>query len=221
MKILVFDTETAGKALRWSPAEVDRDAWPALLQLSAKLIEVDLDNVFKPFKIIYDFNSYVLPFRGEQAVEIHPDAQKVHNITFDHCVENGNDIATVSLLFQGLLNTADILVAHNFFFDRNVMTAEMLKANIPPKAKGGSRTFCTMQYNTDVLKLPNPKKPGTNKYPSLSETYKHYFNQNMSEVFNAHDSNEDVGATLSIFVKMLQVDEKLVEKLKSNEKKLY
>ena len=221
MKILVFDTETAGTALRWSPAEVDRDAWPALLQLSAKLIEVDLDNVFNPFKVLYDFNSYVIPFREEQAVEIHPNAQKVHNITFEHCVETGNHISTVCLLFQGLLNTADILVAHNFFFDRNVMAAEMLKASIPPKAKGGSRPFCTMQYNTDVLKLPNPKRLGTNKYPSLAETYKYYFNQNMSEVFNAHDSNEDVGATLSIFVKMLQVDPTLVEKLKSNEKKLY
>ena len=221
MKILVFDTETAGTALRWSPAEVDRDAWPAVLQLSAKLVEVDLDNVFNPFKVLYDFNSYVIPFREEQAVEIHPSAQKVHNITVDHCVENGNHISTVCLLFQGLLNTADILVAHNFFFNRNVMAAEMLKASIPPKTKGGSRPFCTMQYNTDVLKLPNLKRPGTNKYPSLAETYKHYFNQNMSDVFNANDSYEDVGATLSIFVKMIQVDPTLVEKLKSNEKKLY
>ena len=221
MKILVFDTETAGKAIRWSPAEVDRDAWPALLQLSAKLIEVDLDNVFNSFKILYDFNSYVIPFREEQAVEIHPDAQKVHNISFEHCLENGNDISTVCLLFQGLINSADILVAHNFFFDRNVMAAEMLKIDITPKAKGGSRPFCTMQYSTDVLKLPNLKRPKTNKYPSLAETYKYYFKQNMSDVFNAHDSNEDVKATLSIFVKMLQVHPSLVEQLKNGEKKLY
>ena len=49
VKILVFDTETAGLPKHYKPAEEDLDNYPSALQLGAQLIEVDLDNPLQSF----------------------------------------------------------------------------------------------------------------------------------------------------------------------------
>ena len=221
IKALIFDTETTGLPLAYIPAERDLNNYPFVLQFCAKLIEIDLDNLDEPIKLIYSINSLVKPYRKGKLIEIHPKAQAVHGITIEQCKQEGNDIATIALIFQGLTNSADVLVAHNYFFDRNVLVSELLNLGIEPKAKQGCKSLCTMKISTDVLKIPQSGKHEF-KFPSLAEAFKFYTNgENIEDHHKTHDAEGDVDATIHVLLEIIKTHPKVKGWLKKEIAILY
>lgn len=200
-RILVFDTETCGLPKKYIPAEEDIDNYPPVLQLGAQLIDVDLDDPLK-YDVLYRVNMLVQPYRKGKEVQIHPKAEAVHGITFERANTLGEPIETPALLFQGLCNSADFIVCHNYTFDRNVMVSELLRLGIEAKYKRGAKVFCTMKFSTNLLKLPS-RYEGQYKFPKLEELFTHLTGANMADHYKAHDADGDVSATIHCLVELI------------------
>jgi len=220
-KILIFDTETNGKPKHYSKAEEDLNNYPHVLQIAGKIIEIDeTANDFNP-KMIHTFNHLILPIREGKELKQDKEAFKVHNISFNKAFEEGKDIIDVAFMFQGYTNSVDFIIAHNIQFDRNVMASELLRLGITPLAKKNCRAFCTMKYNTPIVKLPNPNYPGTYKFPKLDALYEYYFKTKLKDKYNAHDAMQDVEATTDIVLIMLLTDVKFQSWIKGEIQDIY
>lgn len=219
--ILIFDTETADKAKHFKNAEEDLDNYPHLLQLGAELFEIDTDDFNLEPKLIYSLDIYVKPIRNGKLITISDEAFKVHNISIEDCNRDGDELFTVAMIFQGLLSITNVVVAHNWQFDRNVIVSELLRLGIKPNIKVGTKTLCTMKYSTDILKLPNPKFGGQHKWPNLDELYKHFHNESFTEKYKAHDALGDVKATKDCFIALTRTDNKLQRWLKDEITSIY
>ena len=219
VKILVFDTETTGLPKKYIPAEQDLDNYPNVLQLAGQLIEVDLDNIDNS-KVLYSLNCLVNPYRNGKPVAIHPKAEAVHGISFEKAAAAGDDMFTVAMLHQGLCNSADFIVCHNYFFDKNVMASELLRLGIEPKYKKGAKVFCTMRYSTDLLKLPG-KFGGQFKFPNLAELFNHLTGNDLSDHFEAHNAQGDVGATVVCLLELIKQRPEVQAWFKGEQEKIY
>ena len=219
VKILVFDTETAGLPKHYKPAEEDLDNYPSVLQLGAQLIQVDLDNPLQ-YEVLYKVNSLVQPYRNGKEVQIHPKAEAVHGISFQKANSLGDSIQTVGLLFQGLCNSTDFIVCHNYTFDRNVMVSELLRLGITPKYGRGTKVFCTMKFSTNLLKLKG-RNEGQYKFPTLQELFKHLTGQEMSDHYKAHDAEGDVSATVHCLLELINQNADLALWFKGEKESIY
>ena len=220
-RILIFDTETHDRAKNFGKPEDDLTNYPYVLQIAGKIIEVDETATdFNP-KVLYTFNYYVKPVRDSKEFIITPASKKIHGLSEELLFKEGQDISTISYLFNGLANAVDYIVAHNIQFDRNVMASELLRLGIKPTAKKGCKAFCTMKYNTNIIKLPNPNYPNSFKFPSLSDMYLYYFKKELAENYNAHDAMGDVNALTDCVLVMLLTDNNFAEWIKGNVEDIY
>lgn len=219
VKILVFDTETAGLPKHYKPAEEDLDNYPSALQLGAQLIEVDLDNPLQ-VEILYKVNSLIIPYRKGKEVQIHPKAEAVHGISFQKANSLGDSIETVAMLFQGLCNSTDFIVCHNYTFDRNVMVSELLRLGITPKFARGAKVFCTMKFSTNLMKLKG-RQPGQYKFPTLAELFNYLTGRNMTDHYKAHDADGDVSATVHCLLELINQNADLKLWFKGEKESIY
>lgn len=219
VKILVFDTETAGLPKKYIPAEEDLDNYPSVLQLGAKLVEIDLDNPLE-INVIYSLNMLVQPYRNGKEISIHPKAEAVHGITFEKANALGEKIETAALLFQGLCNSANFIVCHNYTFDRNVMVSELLRLGIEAKYARGAKVFCTMKFSTNLLKLPS-NYPNQFKFPKLEELFKHLTGKNMHDHYKAHDAEGDVAATVHCVAELIKQNDDVKAWFKGEKQSIY
>ena len=217
-RILVFDTETTGKPKNYKPAEEDINNYPSVVQFGAQLIEVDIDNV-NDTKILYAFQSYVKPERNGKLITIEKEAQAIHNISIEDCWK-GDDIWNIALLFQGLCNSAEFIVCHNYTFDRNVMVSELLRLGIRPKYARGCKVFCTMKYSTDIMQLPSTY-PNQFKFPKLEQLFKYTTGVDMNDMFKAHDALEDTQATTIALLKLIEQQPELAKWFKGEIESIY
>lgn len=220
VKILVFDTETAGLPKNYKPAELDLNNYPPVVQLGAQILELDLDDLSE-CKLIYGASVLVSPFREGKPITIDPQSEAVHGISFNKAERNGDKIETVSYLYQGLCNSVDFIVCHNYSFDKNVMVSELLRLGIEPKYKRGAKVLCTMKYSTNLLKIPNPKYPSQFKFPRLEELFKHLFNESLHDHYKAHDAYGDVEATVRCLVELIKQNKDLLEWFKGERESIY
>lgn len=215
IKILIFDTETNDKPKNQKlKAEDDLNNFPFILQIAFNLIELDTNT--NNLKTLYRKVHYVQPFRKNKEIEIAEGAFKIHGINKDVCKERGLIIEDIVYLFQGLLNQSNVVVAHNFDFDCNVIISESLNLGIILNKPKFSRNVCTMKATTDIVALPSRFKTGEYKYPTLSELYKHLFNKELSDVYSAHDALEDVLATTDCVVELYKTSERFKKLIEGN-----
>ncbi len=217
-RILVFDTETTGLPKNYKPAEEDINNYPNVVQFGAQLLEVDIDNVADN-KVLYAYKSFVQPYRDGKLITIDPRAQAVHNIGIEQC-KDGDSIWNVAMLFQGLCNSADFIMCHNYTFDRNVMVSELLRLGIAPKYARGCQVFCTMKYSTNIMQLPSTYE-GQFKFPKLEQLFKYTTGVEMTELFGAHDALEDVKATSICILKLIEQQPEFAKWLKGEIKSIY
>lgn len=220
VRILVFDTETSGLPKHYKPAEEDLDNYPNVLQLGAQLIEVDLDNL-TTYEKVYELNCLVAPYRKNSPIVIHPKAEAVHGISFNTANAAGDSMESVAFLYQGLCNSADFIVCHNYTFDKNVMASELLRLGIEPKYKKGAKVFCTMKYSTNLLKLPNSRNPNQFKFPSLAELFKYTTGEKLEDHFQAHNASGDVAATVVCLLKLIEQNSEVRAYFKGEKEKIY
>ncbi len=220
VRILIFDTETAGLPKNYRPAEEDLNNYPPVVQLGAQILEVDLDDLSQG-KIVYGANLLISPYRNGNPITIDPKAEAVHGISFTKAEAEGDKIDTIAYLYQGLCNSVDFIVCHNYSFDKNMMVSELLRLGIDPKYKRGAKVFCTMKFSTNLLQLPNPKYPGQFKFPRLEELYKHLFGTSLHDTYQAHDAYGDVSATRDCLIELIKQEPKLLQWFKGELATIY
>lgn len=209
IRILIFDTETSGKPKHYGNPEDDLDNYPYLVQYCGQLIELDLNNL-DSYKVIYSINSLVKPKRNGNIITIEEGAFKVHGISVNKAMQEGNDIAHIAMIHQGMTNCADFIVAHNWQLDRGVIVSELLRLGINSTAKRGCQAFCTMKYSTNLLQLPSTSAYHKGfKFPSLAELYTYCTDRNINDDHQAHDAQGDVNATIICLVHLIKNDSKL------------
>lgn len=175
-KILIFDTETNGKAKNFKAPMTDLGNWPRVTQLAWMLWDTETDEV-RSSSVMVKPDGWTVP-----VVKFFID----NNMSTERCQDEGIDCSDALDQFITDYNECDVLVAHNIAFDYPVLGADMLRY----KKKGSqvARQFCTMKSTTDICCIPGPYG---NKWPSLTELHVYLFGK---EFKGAHDALDDVVA---------------------------
>lgn len=187
---LFFDTETTG-LYSWQ----DPEFVPKVVQVGAILQDTDSG------RVLAEMN-----FLNADAGRIPEEATKIHGVTTDLARNFGVPIGKISILLQGLIRRADVVVAHNLEFDAQILADNCLTAW---QAMEDKQQVCTMLSNREIVKAPLSErqikffaerpylKESDYKNPSLAETYKHYFD---ADLIDAHDAMADVRACRDVFM---------------------
>ena len=177
-RVLLFDTETTGKADFKKP--VTDPCQPRLVQLAAMLVEDDHE--LASLNVIIKPEGFLIP----------DDAARIHGITTEKAHEAGVSIAPVLQTFYSLIQSASWIVGHNVSFDIFIAQIEFTKRNYanPFLEKP---TFCTMKQSTDICRLPGQYGY---KWPKLREVFLFAFQE---ELVDAHNAMADLKATLRVY----------------------
>jgi DNA polymerase III epsilon subunit-like protein len=178
---LFFDTETTGLPKSWKAPVTDLNNWPRLVQLAFLLYDNN-GNKISSGDFIIKPEGFTIP----------SNASRVHGITTERALREGEQLSAVLIQFDGLIQQADWLVAHNMSFDEKILGAEFLRNKmnnpIPNKSK-----ICTMEKTTIFCAINGPYGY---KWPKLSELHYKLFRTNFEE---AHNAAADIQATARCF----------------------
>jgi DNA polymerase III epsilon subunit-like protein len=141
-----------------------------------------------------------------------------------HILDKQKNLVTIKEAleeFMTCFNKCDYVVGHNVDFDKKMLLAELRRIELKDEALideslnhfktilWSSKFKCTMMNNINTCKLEKISKIGNTyfKYPSLLETYKHFFSKLGSiDETKLHNSLIDVVMCLRIFCKELDID---------------
>jgi DNA polymerase III epsilon subunit-like protein len=185
---LFFDTETTGLPKSWKAPVTNVNNWPRLVQLAFLLYDNDGAEISSGDFIIKP-NGFSIP----------SDASRVHEITTERALREGQDIIAVLQHFNQFIQEADYLVAHNMSFDEKIVGAEFLR-NGMSNTIAGKRKICTMEATTNFCAIPG--RYGDYKWPKLSELHYKLFKTDFEE---AHNAAADIRATAKCFWKLKQM----------------
>jgi DNA polymerase III epsilon subunit-like protein len=186
VKVIIFDTETTGlpKDRDLGPL-AEPNNWPDLVSICWYVYE---DGVIKTqhYHLIKPNGWYI-------GLEV----SKIHGITHQQALREGDDLKTVLEWFREDLIDVHQLVAHNMLFDRNVMfNAYKWRLNINPIAFWPlMEEFCTATKGRDEI----ISKSVYVKYPKLDELYKYVCEKDAPP--NAHNAIRDVDVLAEIYWK--------------------
>lgn len=190
IRALIFDTETTGLPRdKHVPASNQRGNWPDIVSISWRVYENG---------VCRKKESYIIKPDGWT---IPAESTRIHGIT-PAMAEEGANLQTALAAFLEDIATAQIIVAHNLSFDRQVVL-NALKWRLGLKTVTWSplADFCTGILSTNELKLPfmGRNASGNYKMPSLKELYKATFSND--EPPGAHNSARDVEVLEQIVLK--------------------
>lgn len=183
-----FDVETSGFPSKKLSASDPKQAW--VMQLA--FILSDRDRIYTEF-------SSLITSEGRTC---NPHAQKIHEISVEECDKGGmSEDNILNSVVHGFF-TADILVAHNYAFDIEMIDQFIWRSNTKWAGLKQIPFFCTMKETTNLCRLHQPKYPGKFKWPKLTELYKFLFDE---ELIGAHDALADVRATRKCYYKLKDI----------------
>jgi len=180
--LLVFDTETNG----FKNSHI--------VQLAAILYDNE--------KEVQVYNSLVKPTDWT----IPDEVVKIHGITTERALAEGQPIETVLDAFLELARQAERFVAHNFKFDRTIVDGEISRRYRDPQTGhsvyhspfGAKAYHCTMLQATSICRLPG--KYGY-KWPTLQEAHTILVGHPFE---SAHDALADVRACKAVYDKLTE-----------------
>ncbi len=178
---LFFDTETTGLPKNWKAPVSDLNNWPRLVQL-AWLVYDTAGNEISSGDCIIKPEGFTIPL----------DSSKIHGISTEKAIKEGQNLQTVLKEFEKLINQAKYLVAHNISFDEKIVGAELLRNNMPNSIPAKNK-ICTMEKSTNFCAIDGPYGY---KWPKLSELHFKLFKTNFEE---AHNAAVDINATAKCF----------------------
>lgn len=184
---LFFDTETTGLPRNWKAPLTDLDNWPRMVQIAWILSDTKGNRIESDDFIIKPEN-YKIPI----------DASRIHGITTERAIKEGEELEKVLIIFNKLVGQADFIVAHNISFDEKILGAELLRKGIRSDF-GKKIKLCTMQASTDYCRLPGPYGY---KWPKLSELHIILFGEDFDK---AHEASIDINATERCFWEMRRI----------------
>jgi DNA polymerase III subunit epsilon len=199
MRVLVFDTETTGlpqkdEHNKYYPI-YNTQKWPHIIQISFILYDT------KRKRIINNHDHII---KLAKSVKIGEESIGIHGITRQDSENNGIKMATALNMFNAIIQEADIIIAHNISFDKQVIMVESIRNNLTINFSGGTHKilqYCTMKNSIDLCKLERTGKNGRtyNKFPTLLELHKHLFQTSPK---NLHNSFIDILICLRCFCLM-------------------
>lgn len=178
---LFFDTETTGLPKNYKAPVTNSANWPRMVQLAWHMydnngLQVDSqDYIIKP-------ENYTIPV----------EASKIHRITTERALSEGENLEKVLLLFNEQITKTDFLVAHNIGFDEKILGAEFFRKKIESQLLK-KKKICTMLASVDYCRIPG--NYGF-KWPKLAELHHALFGKDFEE---AHDAAADIKATALCF----------------------
>lgn len=191
-KILILDTETTGLPADMKAPYTDVDNWPHMLSVAWGIFDEN-------GTLLRKANYIVAPRIG---VSNSPEAMAVNNITPAYQKEHGSECWQIVNSLRVAMDTADVIVAHNVAFDKNIIGAEFarLKMQMPDR-----HWFCTKEDIGNLLNLP--PTPAQKKYrpeitykqPRLDELYQFLFNTPIPGREEYHGAEQDAAACAACF----------------------
>jgi DNA polymerase III subunit epsilon len=181
---LFFDTETTGLPRNWNAPVSDVENWPRLVQLAWRAYDAD-GTFFGAANVIVTPAGFTIP----------EDAAKIHGISHERALKEGEDLRATLERFAGDLELTTLLVAHNISYDEAVMGAEFIRAQMPNRLSQVAR-FCTMKQGAEICRIPG--RYGY-KWPTLDELHKALFGMGVA---GAHSADGDVLACAECFFEM-------------------
>lgn len=130
---------------------------------------------------------------------ISKEASEKNGLTNEICEKEGRDIKEILTSYLDLFGDINLIVAHNIEFDSNMFDVEFKNAQISNPHNVGVSFLCTMDYCTDICRIPFAKKRNFGKkykWPKLEEAYRYFFHQGYD---GAHNALTDCTATAQIF----------------------
>lgn len=189
---LFIDTETTGLPLNDNLPYTDLKNWPYLVQV-ALIIEDDNYGILAKRNIILKPDGYTIP----------ESATKIHGISNERAVKNGEDRDKVISFLDLALYKSDIIIGHNVSFDLNVIKSEIIRIKGIENAlfeKKKHIVIDTMKMSRNICKTPNLSfHTRLNKYPKLDELYYKLFNKHFN---NQHDAMADVQAAYDCYYEL-------------------
>lgn len=189
---LFIDTETTGLPLNDNLPYTDLKNWPYLVQV-ALIIEDDNYGILAKRNIILKPDGYTIP----------ESATKIHGISNERAVKNGEDRDKVISFLDLALYKSDIIIGHNVSFDLNVIKSEIIRIKGIENAlfeKKKHIVIDTMKMGRNICKIPNLSfHTRLNKYPKLDELYYKLFNKHFN---NQHDAMADVQAAYDCYYEL-------------------
>jgi len=178
---LFFDTETTGLPKNWKAPVTDLNNWPRLVQLACLYYDAD-GNKISGDDFIIKPEGFTIPL----------DVAKIHGITNERALNEGQPLVSVLQLFRALVEQASCLVAHNISFDEKIVGAEFLR-NGMTNILQSKKKICTMERSTSFCAINGPYGY---KWPKLSELHYKLFKKNFAE---AHNAAVDITMTAKCF----------------------
>lgn len=177
---LFFDTETTGIP--------PKNSVPENYEKYEKCRIVSIAWVLRDKKTIYS-QKYSVVDPGIPDKEI--GAEFIHGINREIIDKFGTPVEEVIHDFISDVKKADIIIAHNITFDKNVILSELYRMGSPIEADvfKNHKNLCTMLSTVNLVKKLN--KWGKNKWPRLEELYVFLFGKNFE---NAHHALGDIDA---------------------------
>lgn len=194
---LFVDTETTGLPLDENKSFENIENWPFLVQV-ALIIEDDNYGILAKRNIILKPDVYKIP---EASI-------KVHGITNDMAIKEGDERNRVISFLDAVLYNSDVIIGHNVSFDLNVIKSEIVRVKGIENAmfyKKKHNIIDTMNLGTNICKIPNVSFYSHNmqpyKYPKLDELYYKLFKRHFE---NQHDAMADIQATYDCYYELLK-----------------
>ena len=188
MNYLFFDTETTGLPFNYEAPSSFLSNWPRMVQLSWILADADYNVLSTHNHIIYP-QGFFIPWA----------AARIHGITNQVAREYGEDLRTVLDWFLEDFQSATYLVGHNISFDQKVVGAELIRIG-KHDVMFTKPAICTMLASTDYCAIPS--NSFGYKWPKLQELYTILFGHGFND---AHNSMNDVAATMECFIALQQI----------------
>lgn len=182
---IFFDTETNGVPKNYDASPKEVDNWPRIIQLGFQVYDEN-QNLVSEYCNLIKPDGWVVP---------DSDFHKKHGYSTEKCEQGGVPIAEALGEFVKELQNCRYLIAHNIKFDKNVVGAEMIRANI--KSENRPQKICTMMETVNFCQIK--KNWGGYKWPQLMELYVKLFNE---EFDGAHDALDDVKACAKSFFEL-------------------
>jgi DNA polymerase-3 subunit epsilon len=174
LTILFFDTETTGLPKNYKAPITDHENWPRMVQLGWMRYD-------RAGQLLEQANQIVRP----EGFTIPRDAARVHGITTERALREGEPLGDVLAGFAAAIERSDLLVAHNMDFDEKIAGAEFHRCELPNRLMDTPH-LCTMKTTSDLCQLPG--RFGY-KWPRLEELHRHLFGTSFQD---AHDASVDV-----------------------------
>ena len=203
MKVLFFDTETSGlpqDVCRNTLSLVNKHLWPNIVQYSSVTLDTETGT-------IESMSDYIV--KVDDNIVLDGQSAEIHGITNLISRTRGVPIEEVLEKFTKECENADLIVAHNLDFDKNMLLKEwydLIASDDKVKSHKFTKPYikfkdviskvkkkCTLKSNIQRVNIKAiAKKDGKEyvKWPTLAELHAHLFKDDISGV-NLHNALVD------------------------------